>query len=173
MEEWKTINFRGRVFTVSNYGNIKTKDGTRNRRMGTSSSGYSCVTDSKCYLIHRVVASAFIENPLNKPCVNHINGNKKDNRVENLEWMTKSENMMHSVNVLGNKTNIQGFRDNWLNPMHCVPILMYNKEMIFIKEFKSLTECSKYLGVGVTAVSNSLNKRSSTVKNHIVKYKNR
>jgi hypothetical protein len=79
---------------------------------GKSKSGYSFVFLSKetkkPMMVHRLVALAFLPPVEGKPLVNHKNGKKLDNRLENLEWCNKSENSLHSYHVLGNVANVSG-----------------------------------------------------------------
>lgn len=103
-ETWKdAIGYEG-IYKVSNTGIIKSDRYGKFKTMmpTTNSTGYMAVglidknnIRKKC-LIHRIVALAFIPNPENKKTVNHINGIKSDNRVENLEWNTHQENVIHS-----------------------------------------------------------------------------
>ena len=68
-----------------------------------SGTGYKQITiNRKQYLIHRIVAELFVDNddPANKTRVNHINENKIDNRAENIEWVTASENKLHSISSM-------------------------------------------------------------------------
>ena len=70
-------------------------------------------------LIHRLVAITFLENTENKPCVNHKNGVKSDNTINNLEWVTYSENERHSIDVLGKCTKGLNLRRNPLRGEMC------------------------------------------------------
>jgi hypothetical protein len=110
MEEvWKDIKGFEGLYQVSNIGNVKRLISQRvfaERLIGRSIDRYGYVKrilskngKNNYFTEHRLVAIAFIDNPDNKATVNHINGIKTDNRVENLEWNTNNENHQHAINT--------------------------------------------------------------------------
>ena len=115
-EVWKdVVGYEGR-YMVSNLGNVKSllyrgHSGEHLMSITKHHTGYSIVSlgknPKKQGLVHVLVASAFIENPENKPFVNHIDGDKSNNRVDNLEWVTSKENVQHAIRTgLRNPHNV-------------------------------------------------------------------
>jgi len=95
-EIWKKFNDN---YFVSNYGRVMSyfKNNKKILNPIKHHSGYLFVNiNKKKYVIHRLVAILFIDNPLNKKEVNHKNGIKSDNNISNLEWVTASENSKHA-----------------------------------------------------------------------------
>lgn len=102
VEIWKDLPEYEYKYMVSNQGNVYSKGRKKILTMKNNHDGYLRIQiysgNCKCQFVsaHRLVALAFIDNPENKPFINHKNGIKQDNRAENLEWVTQKENIRHA-----------------------------------------------------------------------------
>ena len=142
VEIWKDIDSYKGLYQISSFGRIKAlekKAGflTKHERIlipFVKSNGYACIDlrrkgIRRKYHIHRLVAEAFIPNPNNYPCINHIDYNKLNNKVENLEWCTYSHN-----NTYSNCQNIGGLSRR-------IPVSQFDKNGKFIKTWGKCNMC--------------------------------
>jgi hypothetical protein len=177
-EEWRSIEGFEGLYCISNLGRVKAfarsiKRGAhwlerkeRILKVGqTRGHEYECLRlgklrENSLFYIHRLVALAFIPNPKGLPFVNHLNSNKADNRIENLEWCTNAHNIQHASK--------NGKLDH---SYHSKPILLIDsKNPLLTLSFPSAAAAARHLGVTSGAVFAATNGRRPRVRGWNAKY---
>ena len=174
-EEWRTIKGFEK-YEVSNYGRVRSKDRVVIRNDGhkltLKGKLLKPITDHKGYVnvsiynsngikishVHRLVAIAFIENPNMLPQVNHKDGNKKNNNVNNLEWCDNEYNQLHAIAHGLRKTE---------------NVIQYDKKGNFIKEWDNATSVKKALNIDNGHIGLCCKGIRKTAGGYIWKYANR
>lgn len=172
-EIWIPVSYYEGFYEVSSLGRIKScdrlvniKGGQRNSyerivRANITYSGYHRIMLSKnnikiIHAVHRLVALAFIPNPENKPQINHKDGNKSDNTVENLEWATASENQKHRFWILNKrKTNSKG-KTGLLSPKS-KSVCQISLDGFLVEVFISQREAAKNTNINAGNISEVVN----------------
>lgn len=181
-EIWKDVAGYEGLYQVSNSGNVRSVDRIICQKSGkmhphkgiyikkvVCNIGYVRVAisknaKSKMVCVHRLVAMAFIPNPENKPQVNHKDGDKQNNSILNLEWVTAKENIKHSYDYLG-KSHPSGAHSSLSKKTY-----QYHPYGKLVMTYNSLSETKKY-GFNHVAICNSINKHTCESQGYIWSHK--
>lgn len=165
MEEiWKDIKEYEGLYQVSNLGRVKRVTTGRILKGSKDRGGYLVVNLSKnnsgsMKKIHRLVAQAFIPNPENKAEINHIDEDKTNNMLSNLDWMTRKENNNH------------GTRTDRMAKTRSIPIIAINLKTNESTEFYGASECARKLWLHQPSITHVLNGRRKQTGGYTFKYK--
>jgi len=159
LSEYAKIRDYSQLYMINPKGEVISLKSLRKLKQTKNHYGYLVVNLSKKgkvkqFKVHRLIAETFISNPLNKRTINHINGIKTDNRLENLEWSTYSENLKHKFRVLGyinNRPNKDKFGKLHHNSKK---VNQYDKNMNLIKTWGSLMDIQRELKINNSSISN-------------------
>ena len=166
MEIWKDIKDYEEQYEVSSYGRIRNKRTQQILKGDKNSLGYCRVTlyspIKKRFFVHRLVAYHFVDGYSEELVVNHKDGNKQNNNVENLEWVTKSENDLHAYKLGLRKANPSQYRKK----IESFDLITNQK----IKDYRNVDECVKDLGIARSNIYNCCNGKQLSCKGVGLRY---
>lgn len=157
------VSTEGRVRSwVNNYGNRRNEPkilNPRNDRDGYSKVALCNKGKMNNFLVHRLVAMTFIQNPLNLPCINHKDEDKTNNRIDNLEWCDRKYN------------NNYGSRNERISKVNSRSVLQYDRFGNLVKEWSSTIEVSRQTGWCHGNISKCCNGKYNTAYGFVWRYK--
>jgi hypothetical protein len=171
-EIWKDIKALDNKYLISNMGKIRSYL-HKNHNLSThyNNSGYEVIViKKKHFSIHRLVAEAFVPNPNNYVFVNHIDGNKHNNKFNNLEWCTKSYNEKEAYR-LGLKTpTLPNLGKTGILSARSKKVYQFNKEHILINCYNGVREASRKTNILSSCISDCCRGVQKTAGGYIWKY---
>lgn len=167
METWKDIKGYEGYYLVSNLGNVKSVKNNKILVGDINNIGYRRITlylpIKKRFFVHRLVAMCFCEGYMDNLVVNHIDGNKLNNKADNLEWVTRSQNDLHAYKL------------NLREPHPCTfkhSILCYDKNTLeLIREYANAQECCEHLNVTRSNIYACCNNKLKSCRGYVLRYK--
>lgn len=182
-EIWKDIpGFNGK-YRISNFGNVMSVNYLNtgvNQLLAAKKhhTGYLVVvlslgsrTSKKTCTVHSLVAKNFIPNPDNKPCVNHIDGNKENNRVDNLEWVTYKENTRHAIET-GLRDPHKNNHPHGENTVNSRSVVQYTKDGKYVRTWGCISDAARFINAKPASIVNNAKGRTKSVKGYIWRYDN-
>lgn len=159
-EIWKDIPGYDNKYQVSNFGNVRSVKRKKNLRLFKNNNGYMNVvlyknSRKKHWRVHRLVAMTFLENVNQHPVVNHIDENKSNNFVENLEWCTHKYNTNYG-NAISKRTRNSTKK-----------VYQFTRSGHFIKVWDSATQASEVMNISNKGISQCCNKNKKSYKNYL------
>lgn len=178
MENWRSIAGYEGIYEISDHGNVKSLNynhtgkpkllAPKVGRLGYVSVMLCKGGSNKNMSVHILVARAFIENPEAKTQVNHIDGDKQNNNVWNLEWVTPSENVQHSFKFLGKRSPNKG-RFGGLH-YAAVPVSQYRLDGCFVQQWDCISDAARSVGCNPSQIINNIKGRTKTCHGYMWRY---